>query len=262
MDVIGLRFGDGLQVLREIDRGALARVFLASDGRRVIAVKLFPADQRAHAERELECGMSLDHPNLNPVEAAIELGGYPGVLMPVVAGKRLGRWLQDAPGQDRFVRVMAALLDGLGYLHGRGIVHRDVKPENILVDRHDHPRLVDFDLSVKIGDAATDRAVAGTVAYLSPEQTRAEAVTPASDLYAVGIILFWGLTGELPFSGSVAEVIAAHRHAPPPSLTGSQPALAAFEPLVARALAKEPTERYQDASGFRRDLLVLLRTSS
>ena len=135
---------------------------------------------------------------------------------------------------------------------------RDVKPENILVDRHDHPRLVDFDLSVRIGDPASVRVLAGTVAYLSPEQTRAEAVTPASDLYAVGVILYWGLRGELPFNGSVSQVIEAHRHTPPPDLADAQEALAPYAPMVQRALAKRPEERYRDARTFREDLLALL----
>ncbi len=258
MNVIGLRFGDGLQVLREIDRGALARVFLASDGTRVVAVKLFPVAQKAHAERELESGRGLDHPNLNTVEAAVTLGGFPGVLMPVVPGTRLGRWLAEGPGTARFLRVLAAVLDGLAYLHERGIVHRDVKPENILVDKLDHPRLVDFDLSVAIGDATQVRAVAGTVAYLSPEQTRAESVTPASDLYSVGVILYWGLTGEVPFSGSVAEVIEAHRHAEAPPVSTFDPELAPFDAVLKRALAKEPAARYQHAAEFGRELLSRL----
>lgn len=245
--MIGIRFGAGYQVLREIGRGAVSSVYLASDGRRAKALKLFPPEHRARAERELEVGSRLTHPHLNPIEALVEVAGAPGVVMPLVPGERLGAWLRGRPGRARFLLTLEGVLAGLDWLHGHDIVHRDVKPENILVDRDGHARLIDFDLSVPVGSDRAPRAVAGTVAYLSPEQTRAERVTPASDLYAVGVLLYWGLTGEIPFSGSVAEVIEAHRYATPRPASALDPALAPFDPLLRRLLAKRPDERLQRA---------------
>lgn len=248
MDVIGKRTGNGLQVLREIGKGALARVYLASDGRVVKALKLFPVEHRARAERELDIGGSIDHPHLNPVEAGVELEGFPGVLMPFVPGERLGSWLAAGAERRAFLATMRGVLEGLDYLHGQGVVHRDVKPENILVEHGGHARLVDFDLSVRLGGADERPALAGTVAYLSPEQTRGRPVAPASDLYAVGIILYRGLTGEVPFTGTVAEVIDAHRQDAPRPASSIDSSLAPYEPLLDRLLAKDLRARYGTAA--------------
>lgn len=248
MNVIGKRTEDGLQILREIGKGALARVYLVSDGRVAKALKLFPVEHRARAERELEVGHRLDHPHLNPVEAGVEVDGYPGVVMPFVRGERLGRWLGSGVERDAFLRTLRGVLEGLHYLHGLGVVHRDVKPENILVEPSGHAWLVDFDLSVRLGSEHQRPALAGTVAYLSPEQTRGRPVAPATDLYAVGIILYRGLTGEVPFTGSVAEVIDAHRTGVPRPASSLDPSLAPFEPLLDRLLAKDLHDRYASAA--------------
>ena len=248
MDVIGTRFGDGLQVLREIGKGALARVYLVSDGRVVKAVKLFPVEHRERAERELSIGQGLDHPHLNPVEAGVELGGYPGVLMPFAPGERLGRRLARTTDRADFLETMRGVLEGLAYLHERGVVHRDVKPENILVERNGHARLVDFDLSVRADETLSRPTLAGTIAYLSPEQARGRPVTPGSDLYAVGIILYRGLTGQVPFTGTVAEVIGAHRDDAPAPASSIDASLAPFDPLLERLLAKDPAARFGSAT--------------
>ena len=240
MNVIGQSV-EGLQVLREVGKGALARVFLVSDGRIVKALKLFPEQHRARAERELRYGSGLEHPHLNPVETAVEVAGLPGVLMPYVEGQRLGEWRACRSAED-FLARFRELVSALAYLHERGIVHRDVKPENILIDRSGRARLLDFDLAVGVREPSR-KAAAGTVAYLSPEQARGGPATPASDLYAAGVILFWGLTGEVPFTGSVEEVIAAHRREAPPAASSLVPEGARFDALLAGMLAKEPAAR-------------------
>jgi serine/threonine protein kinase len=247
VDVIGTRFGMGLQVLREIGKGALARVYLVSDGHVVKALKLFPPTHRERAERELSIGRGLDHPHLNPVEDGVELAGFPGVLMPFAPGERLGRWPVRSTGREAFLDTMRGVLEGLRYLHDNGIVHRDVKPENILVEKGGHARLVDFDLSVRVDEIRPRPALAGTVAYLSPEQARGGPVTPGSDLYSVGIILYRGLTGQVPFTGNVAEVLGAHRDAAPTPASEIDAALAPFEPLLQRLLAKDPQARFGSA---------------
>lgn len=251
MNVIGQRF-EGLQVLREVGKGALARVFLVSDGRSVKALKLFPVEHRARAERELRYGAGLEHPHLNPVESAVEVAGMPGVLMPYVAGERLGEW-REGRTIESFLARFRELVSALAYLHERDIVHRDVKPENILVDRNGSARLLDFDLAVRVNERHR-KAVAGTVAYLSPEQSRGGPATPASDLYAAGVILFWGLTGEVPFTGSVEEVIEAHRREAPPAVSSLAPERAGFDALLAGMLAKEPAARPTSAAAVLAEL--------
>ncbi|HEX7022973.1 MAG TPA: serine/threonine-protein kinase [Trueperaceae bacterium] len=257
MKVIGARFGEGYQVLREIARGALAHVYLASDGREAKALKLFPADKRGRAERELELGRTLQHPHLNPVEAGVEVCGMPGVLMPFVAGQRLGSWLESQASSEGFFASFGGILAALGYLHEQGIVHQDVKPENILIDKTGHARLLDFDLAVRVGDTRPKRGFAGTIAYLSPEQARGEPPLPASDLYAAGIICYRALTGQVPFTGNAWAVVAAHRRALPAPTSQFHPELAPFDPFFERLLAKDPQERFQSAAEVSAELAQL-----
>lgn len=241
---MGKHFG-GYQVIREIGQGTVARVFLASDGRRAKALKLFYPQHRSRARRELLYGRNLDHPHLNPVEEWLELSGHPGVVMPYVSGVRMTGWL---PGDDgkHFLTALAGVLRGLSHLHGLGIVHRDVKPENILVDRSGRSVLVDYDLATGL-DLDSGPAPAGTAAFLSPEQARGDAATPESDIYSVGVILYWGITGSVPFTGTVEQVRRAHAQQDPPQLALRESALAPFGPLLDRLLAKEPERRYGNA---------------
>ncbi len=253
MSLLGTRYGAGYQLVREIARGAGAMVFLASDGRRVEAVKAFPGGDAARADRELRFGAGLDHPNLNPVLRRIELHGQPAVAMPFVPGRRLGVWLPAASRRER-LRVIDEILAGLGALHARGTVHRDVKPDNVLVTREGRPVLIDYDLAMRVDDVADRRTTAGTVAYLSPEQARGEPAEPASDLYAAGILLYRLLTGEVPFAGSVSDVIERHRSAVARPPSAFDPSLAPFDGLVARLLDKRPADRFADAEAVRSEL--------
>lgn len=257
MNLIGTRFGAGHQILREVARGTEAYVYLASDGSEVRAVKLFPIGREERAEREFRFGRSLAHPNLNPVDARLELAGRPGVLMPFVPGHRFGRWL---PAASRPARLAAldGLLAGLAHLHARGIVHRDVKPENLLITRDGRAVLIDYDLAMDVRDEVDRRTMAGTVAYLSPEQARGEPAGPASDLYAAGVMLYRALTGEVPFSGSVGEVLTLHRTAAPRAPSRFDPSLRAFDALVTRLLDKDPELRPPDAATVRAALAELV----
>ncbi|MBS3933473.1 MAG: serine/threonine protein kinase [Truepera sp.] len=254
MRLIGLRFGP-FQVLRQIARGALSRVFLVSDGKVAKAAKLFPLEHRRRAEQELAIGLGLSHPHINAVEAPIEIGGYPGILMNYVAGRRLGEWPSQPDGLQPFLDRWSELLDALGYLHTLGIVHSDVKPENILISRKQGAVLIDFDLALRV--QAPRQGFAGTVAFASPEQARGEPAAPASDLYAAGIILYRGLTGQVPFSGSVREVFRAHGAATPTLPSQFDSRLAPYDALVTRLLAKQPEDRYQHAA----EVLAALATA-
>ena len=160
--------------------------------------------------------------------------------MPYVRGAQLSEWLLHAD-LARFLECLTHVLTGLEYLHQGGIVHRDIKPENILVDTKDTPHLIDFDLAVHVNEPPHKGA--GTVAYLSPEQARGERTTPASDLYAVGVLLYRVLTGEVPFSGSVNEVITMHREVTPLAPSSFDPALEPFDEVCSALLSKEAGER-------------------
>jgi eukaryotic-like serine/threonine-protein kinase len=244
MNVIGARLDSGEQVLREIGRGAHARVYLVSDGVRVGALKLLPPRdaERARHEATIACGLA--HPHVNRVDALVEVAGLPGLLMPLVRGRRMAARGRSQRAQEAYLDAFEGLLRGLAYLHGRGVVHRDVKPENVLVDAAGVAMLIDFDLAVRSDGTGTHPGLVGTAAYLSPEQARGEAAVPASDLYAAGVMLFGALTGEVPFTGTLTEVVTAHRDAPPPLPSSFDPGLARLDAFTSRLLAKDPRERF------------------
>ena len=255
MNVIGQTFGL-FTVLRELASGARARVFLASDGERVKALKVFPPEQAQRAEREL-IGTGLRHPHLNPTEALVWVGGYPSVTMPYAAGVRLSAWLGGAE-TAQFLQTFGGAVAALGYLHAQSIIHRDVKPENILVDQSGHARLVDFDLAVRFDEPQSPGSLAGTTLYLSPEEVQGGAAGPASDLYAAGVILYRALTGEMPFTGSVRAVVAAHAQVRPRAPSSFAPHLQPFDALVGALLAKRPQDR-PDALAVSAALEALVR---
>lgn len=241
MDIIGTQVA-GLTILQEAAKGARSRVFLASDGEVVRALKVFLPEYAHHAERELELGQSLSHPNLNPVERKVEVGEHVGVLMPFISGKRLGSYY-DEPFAE-FITIFKGVLTALEHLHAQDILHRDVKPENVIVDRAKRARLIDYDLAIHKGELQERRSVVGTIAYLSPEQAQGESASERSDLYSAGIILYRALTGEVPFTGSVSEVAKAHREATPTAPSKFNEAYKPFDAFFERLLAKQPGARF------------------
>lgn len=255
--MIGRKLDNGLQVLREIARGTVARVYLLSDGAHVKAAKLFPAAYRQRAERELALGQNLNHPHLNRIDRWLELEGQPGVMMDFVPGKRLGDWLA-ANQRDpvRFLHCFEGALQALAYLHRHEIIHRDVKPDNILVDQQGTARLIDFDLALRVSEARSRSTFAGTLAYVSPEQVRGEAVDYSSDLYTAGVILYWGLCGQLPFEGGLRDVIQGHREVLPVAPSKLDATLEPFDDFFAMLLAKNPHQRYASAEQVLRELAV------
>ena len=232
----------GLQVVRRLARGSQAEVFLASDGTRHRALKLFAPRYAHRAERELRYGRGLEHPNLNPVETGLALGARAGVLTPYLAGERLDRCLLHEP-RARLLGHVVGVLEGLAYLHARGVVHRDVKFENVIVTPAGRAVLFDFDLSVGLAEAS-ERVSAGTLPYLSPEQARGEPASPSSDLYAVGVLLYRILTGELPF--------------PEAGLAALEGSLGPMGSLVRRLLAEREDGRFARAEEAAAVLRALL----
>ncbi|MCW3057436.1 MAG: serine/threonine protein kinase [Solirubrobacterales bacterium] len=207
---------------------------------------------RTRFQREGMIQARLDHPNIVTVYEAGEVEGTLFLAMHLVRGGSLkdmiiGRELD--PG--RSLRLLGPVADALDSAHEAGLIHRDVKPHNILVGARDHPYLADFGLTKGVDATGLTRTgqFLGSLDYISPEQISGEPATPASDIYALGAVLFECLAGVVPYPReSDAAVLYAHVAEKPPQLTTHRPALpAALDAVVARAMAKEPSGRYASA---------------
>jgi serine/threonine protein kinase len=211
--------------------------------------------------REARAAARLDHPNIAQLWDFGRAEGLNYLVMELVPGQQLSSWRKSPPPGEHLLPVCFQILDALAYAHARGVIHRDLKPENIMIfgAEGELPRikLMDFGVAHLRHDAPASEAeeeagFVGTPAYMSPEQARrAAAVTPASDLYALGIMLHEMLAGYLPFrERSVAATLLAQIHAQPPALA-IRPGLAVAGPLkvtIERLLQKRPTDRFMYAA--------------
>jgi eukaryotic-like serine/threonine-protein kinase len=233
----------------------MAEVRLAVDlalDRRVVVKLLAPNADRARFEREARAAAALAHPNIVQLFDFGTEAERPYMVFEYLSGGSLEDRLSDTPvlPHDQTARVAADVAAGLAHAHKRGVVHRDLKPANILFDSEDRAKIADLGIaSLQGADTLTDAGtVLGTAAYISPEQTRSEPATPASDVYSYGVVLYRLLAGRLPFeSASAAELCAMHREAPPPPLAAGSEQLAA---LAMAALAKSPAERPADGGAL------------
>jgi serine/threonine-protein kinase len=254
------------RVGRRLGDGGMAIVFLGHDlvlGRDVAIKTLrpqFAADPafRARFEREARAAASLSHPNIIDVYDVGEMNGTPYIIMELAPGQTLKEIIAaDAPFHpDDVAELLEQIGGALDYAHARGYVHRDVKPGNILVDRHGRARVVDFGIAQGLTDAdLTDHGMGfGTAGYLSPEQAEGLMATPASDVYSAGVVAYEMLTGETPFHAETPLALAmrhVHDSAPAPShhVPGLSPHVDA---AVLRALDKDPTRRWPSLSVFAR----------
>ena len=207
--------------------------------------------------REAQTVAGLNHPNIVPVYAAGERGGFVYIVMAYVEGITLGERIRTRgpllPGQA--ARVLREVAWALAYAHGARIVHRDVSAENILLERGSERAIVtDFGIASAMQTAAlnADGQIVGNAHYVSPEHAAGEPVDARSDLYSLGVVGYYALTGRLPFDGETsADVVAQHLNAVPASITSVAasvpPRLAA---AVERCLHKEPIRRYRNAESF------------
>jgi eukaryotic-like serine/threonine-protein kinase len=256
------------RVGRRLGEGGMAIVYLGHDlllGRDV-AIKSprpqFSADPgfRVRFEREARAAAALSHPNIIDVYDVGEDDGMPFIVMELVRGQSLKEIVAaDAPFHpDDVAELLEQIGGALDYAHARGYVHRDIKPGNILVDQHGRARLVDFGIAKGLadGDLTETGASLGTVGYLSPEQASGLMATPASDVYSVGVVAFEMLTGELPFAAETPIGVAMrHVNDPAPRPSHVVPGLPPqVDPIILRALAKDPTRRWGSAGAFARAL--------
>ena len=250
-------FGADLEFERELGRGGMGAVFSAFDPvlqRRVAVKALLPevASDRGMAERflgEARTVAALQHPHVVTVYAVRSGNGVHAIVMEFIEGRSLDAILRDrgqlpVPLAGMLLSHAAA---GLQHAHDRGVIHRDVKPANVLIDHDGRAIVSDFGIARRESSPRlTDTGlVFGTWAYMSPEQRTGDTLTSATDQYALGVMAFELLAGRLPFEGTVAEVLRAHMTSPPPSLRSIRADVpVALENLINRMLAKNPNERW------------------
>jgi DNA-binding beta-propeller fold protein YncE len=242
----------GYRIESPIGRGGMGVVYLATDLslERPVALKLvapeYAQDERFRRRflKEPRLAAALDHPNVVPIYEAREHDGQLYLAMRYVPGSNFKTLLEREgvlePG--RALAILAQVADALDAAHRRGLVHRDVKPANVLLDEEGHAYLTDFGITKQVGSDSTQTGeIVGTLDYLAPEQIRSEPVDGRTDEYALGCVLYECLAGRPPFRRDTQiEAIWAHLQEPPPPLA-SHPRL---DPVVAKALAKEREDRY------------------
>ncbi|MDM7323437.1 MAG: serine/threonine-protein kinase [Thermus sp.] len=232
-------------VVRPVGQGALATVYLAFDRFGTpYALKVFPRGAEGRRNREFWVGKQLSHPHLNPVLESLDLEEGPALLLAYAPGEEMGRWMERRPERSQALSVFRQLLMALTHMHAKGLVHRDVKPENIIVAGTGEAKLVDFDLSGPALEAFKKPIRVGTLPYLAPEQVMGQSPGPEADVYAAGVILYWILSGEHPFVGEAEEVLLGHLQEPVPPIPGLAPLEEAY---LERLLAKSPKERFSSA---------------
>ena len=276
---------------RELGRGGMATVYLARDERhgRAVALKVVhpgpgpalgldgtPAPGAVQFQREIEFAARLSHPHILPLH---DSGGAAGLLyyvMPYVEGESLRDRLARAERQplDVVLRVLRDVARALAYAHRRGVVHRDIKPGNILLTQDGDALVSDFGVAKALaatagpGESGPDSEVGGSVlvlgtpAYIAPEQATGDSTTDhRADLYSLGVVAYEMLTGATPFGGRPSrELLAAHRSEMPEPLATRRPDTPpALDELVMRLLAKRPIDRPRDASEVRETLDAVLK---
>jgi serine/threonine protein kinase len=266
-ELIGTMLGS-YRILASVGQGGMARVYKAYQENldREVAIKVLPpwyaADSNFVERFNLEARLvaRLSHPNIVTVHDASEQNGHLYIVMQLVSGGTLKHRLDQLLLQRKMmetlevVQIFSQLADALSYAHEQGIIHRDIKPVNVLLDRSGRPILSDFGIAKVL--AATNEGLTrpgagvGTPEYMSPEQCKGGAVDGRADIYALGAMLFEAMTGSTPFQGDNYPALAhSHIYEAPPRPSLLRPGInLVIERVILTALMKKPEQRYQKAS--------------
>jgi eukaryotic-like serine/threonine-protein kinase len=271
-DNLSFRIGDriaGYQVIGMLGVGGMGAVYQVKHliSERVEALKVLLPDMVATPDiaerfvREIRLQASLDHPNIASLHTALEVDNQLLMIMEFIDGQTLAEMLRSTSLMlPQALSIGIQVLSALDYAHSRGVVHRDVKPSNVMIDKSGIVRLMDFGIARaahEMRHLTQAGAAIGSVFYMSPEQVRGEEADGRSDIYGAGVMLFEVLTGELPFKGRTStDVMKSHLSAPPvwpgnlnPSISGD------LSRVLLKALEKDRLDRYQTAGEFRHELL-------
>ncbi len=262
------------RIIAKLGTGGMGSVWLAEHfglGRKV-AVKILPTDMGRDPEyvarfmREATTAGRMEHPNIVQIHDVGYADGRHFIVMQYVDGESLSTVVEHLGAMEPkdAARIASGILRGLQHAHEEGVVHRDVKPDNVLITKGDEPKILDFGLAIETETAlqiTKDGMVVGTPYYLAPEQARGQKATPLSDIYAAGVTLYYLLTGKRPFVGATAlAVLNKHIHdaaVPPMKLNPAVPK--PLNDIVLKMMAKKPTERYQSAAAAANDLDAFLK---
>ncbi len=263
----------GVQLLEKLGSGGMGSVYLGLQTalQRKVAVKILPehlskdAEYIARFQREATTAGRLEHPNIVSIYDIGHEGGTYFIVMQYVEGESLQAVLNvlgTLPPRDA-ARLVQGVLEGLQHAHEAGVIHRDVKPDNILVTPQNQPKILDFGLAIQ-ADAhhrlTETNTVVGTPYFISPEQAKGRAPTAASDIYSAGVTLYTLLTGRVPFSGRNAlAILNKHIHETPVSPVNLNSKIpVAINDIVLRMMAKRPEDRYRSAGSAAGDLAAFL----
>lgn len=258
------------EILQNIGQGGMAEVYLAHDLLldRYVAIKMlrdqFVADKTLLEQfrREAKSAAKLVHPFIINIYDVVSEDDKQYIVMEYVEGITLKDYLQsNRLSLNAVLEIGVRLADALQHAHSRNIIHCDIKPQNILIDKNLNPKIADFGIAKMVSNQTMvyTSTVMGSVHYLSPEQATGGQVTASSDVYSLGVVLFEMLTGRVPFDGNTAVAVAmmhAEKQVPPLSdYLADVPA--GLQEILDKALAKNPADRYRNAGALRRDLLDL-----
>jgi serine/threonine protein kinase len=272
----GATLGNGRYELHEpIATGGMATIFKAWDTRveRIVAVKILRSlaktDRRAieRFRREAHAAARLSHPNAVTIYDFLEERGEHYLIMEYVVGVNLKQYLarKGTLSPQEAVQITSQVCSVLQVAHAQGFIHRDIKPQNIMITPDGQAKLTDFGI-VRVMEAAgltNTGIVLGTADYLAPEQARGDPLSPASDLYSLGVVLYEMLAGRPPFVGSSAVQVAMQhtQNVPPPPSKYNPRIPRALELVVKKALQKDPARRYTTAEAMRKALGESLKKS-
>ena len=261
----GEAFG-AYRILEPLGRGGMASVYKAYEAAldRYVALKVLPGEflhDETFAERfrrEAKVVARLEHPNIIPIHAFGIEGGIPWMAMRLISGGALSSLLRvGGLSHERIITILRGVADALDYAHGKGVVHRDVKPQNILLDEAERVYLADFGIAKMVeGSGALTQTgmITGTPQYMAPEQATGQPVDQRVDIYALGVVAYEMLTGRVPFAADTpVAVLMKHVTEPmpiPPASTVPQPLVRA----LLKGMAKKPEERWASAGAFVRAL--------
>ena len=260
------------RVIREVGSGGMAHVYRAINmsSRKVVAVKMLKEEYLndreflRRFEREAKASLALSHENIVRAFGVGDDNGVPYIVLEYVEGKTLKDLIQESPGGHLSVQqaigICSQILDALSYAHAHGIIHRDVKPQNVSVTNRGKAKLADFGIAREVTASTvtfSGKNVVGSVHYISPEQAKGLPVTEESDIYSTGISLYEMLTGTVPFIGETTVATAlmhlSETPTPPRELNPAVPP--ALNDIVLRAIEKDPKMRYSSAKLMRSDLI-------